>query len=64
VKRGDRLLLALMLFAPVSVGFAVVEVASLSCATAHVAAPSCADDPSQDGCYPPVHDRTAPDAGR
>jgi len=31
---------------------------------AHAPTPSCAQDPSQDRCYPPLHDRTAPDAGR
>ncbi|HXU23051.1 MAG TPA: hypothetical protein VN697_03365 [Tepidiformaceae bacterium] len=62
MRRTDRLLLSLMLFAPVSVGFAVVEVAALSC-YAHVPAPSCADDPTQPGCYPPLQDERA-DGGR
>lgn len=27
-------------------------------------APTCAQDPNQDGCFPPVHDRLAPDGGK
>jgi hypothetical protein len=62
VKR-DGLLLALMLFAPVSVAFALATILSLNCATVPPA-PSCSEDPTQAWCYPPLTDQRARDGGR
>ena len=53
--------LALLYSLSIALGFGAV---SWACYAHTGPVPSCSQDPTQDGCLPPVHDRLEPDGGR
>ena len=61
-RRGERRLLAAMVLAPTLAAF-VAGAAISACYATTGPVPTCAQDPTQPGCYPPIHDQRA-DAGR